>query len=80
MARIHGIQDGEASLLQRFIFRSAARQAGAVPDPLRIMAKSAGVMWAAGLFQLSFGRARSLPAKWKDLVCLKAASMIGCVF
>jgi hypothetical protein len=80
MARIDGIQDSEASFIQRFVFRTAARRSGAVPDPLRIMAKSGGVMWGAGLFQMSFDRARSLEPKHKDLVCLKAASMIGCVF
>lgn len=80
MARIDGIQDEEASFLQRLIFRAAARQAGDVPDPLRIMAKSSGVMWAAGLFQTSFDRASSLEPKIKTLACLKAASMIGCLF
>ena len=80
MARVEGIQDGEASLVQRFVFRAAARRAGAVPEPLRIMAKSAGAMWAAALFQLGFDRARRLEPQWKDLVSLKAASLIGCVF
>ena len=80
MARIEGIRDGEASFLQRFVFRTAAKRTGAVPSPLRLMAKSSGLMWAAGLFMLSFDRAKSVEAKHKDLVCLKAASMIGCVF
>ena len=80
MARIDGIQDAEASLVQRLVFRTAAKQTGAVPEPLRLMAKSAGTMWGAGLFQLAFERARSLEPKHKNLVCLKAASLIGCVF
>ena len=80
MARIEGLRDEEASFLQRHVFQTAAKQTGAVPNPLRIMAKSPGLMWAAGLFTLSFDRAKSLEAKHKSLVCLKAASMIGCVF
>ena len=80
MARIEGIQDEEASFIQRFIFRTAAKQTGAVPEPLRIMARSSGVMWAAGLFQTSFERTNSVEPKIKYLVSLKAASMIGCLF
>ena len=80
MARIKGTSDREASFFQRFIFRTAAKQAGAVPEPLRIMAKSGGVMLGAGLFQTGFDRAKSVEPKLKFLASLKAASMIGCLF
>jgi len=80
MARIDGISDQEANFIQRLVFRTAARQAGAVPAPLRIMARSSGVLWAAGLFQTGFGRATSIEPRLKDLASLKAASMIGCLF
>lgn len=80
MARIDGIRDDEASFLRRAIFRIAARQAGAVPEPLRIMARSGGTMFAAGSFQLAFDRASSVEPGLKTLAGLKAASMIGCVF
>ena len=80
MARIQGIADDQAGFLQRLIFRTAAKQAGKVPEPLRIMAKSSATMWAAGGFQLGFDRARRVEPKLKLLACLKAASMIGCLF
>lgn len=80
MARIDGVRDEEASFVQRRVFGVAAKQAGAVPDPLRIMAKSSGTMWGAGLFQMGFDRAQSVPARLKTLACLKVASMVGCVF
>ena len=80
MARIDGLEDEQATLVQRLVFRTAARQTGAVPSPLRIMARNPAVMWAVGLFQIGFDRARTLQPRHKDLVCLKAASMIGCVF
>lgn len=80
MARIDGLADERAGFLQRLAFRSAARRTGAVPEPLRIMARSPAVLWAAGLFEIGFDRARTLEARHKDLVCLKAASMVGCVF
>ena len=81
MARIEGLSDREASFMTRRVYAEAARQAGGtVPDPLRIMARSSPTMWAAGLFQMAFGRARKVDARLKTLACLKAASMIGCVF
>lgn len=80
MARIEGIQDDAASFLQKRVFAIAARQAGAVPEPLRIMARSSGTMWGAGLFQTGFDRAKSVPEAWKTLACLRVASLVGCVF
>lgn len=80
MPRIEGIQDSEASFVQRMVFRTAARQAGAVPEPLRLMALSSATMWSAGLFEMSFDRATSVSPRLKTLACLKVASMVGCVF
>ena len=80
MARIDGVTDREASFMTKRVFGAAAKQAGAVPDPLRIMAKSSATMWGAGLLQISLDRAQTVPDKLKTLACLKAASMIGCLF
>ena len=80
MARIEGVRDDEASFMTKRVFAAAAKEAGAVPDPLRIMAKSSPTMWGAGLLQVSLDRAKSVPDRLKTLACLKAASMIGCVF
>ena len=43
MARIDGLEDAQATFMQRFVFRTAARQTGAVPSPLRIMARNPAV-------------------------------------
>ena len=80
MARIEGVSDRRASLVTRALYRVAQRMAGAVPDPLRIMAHSKPVMWAAGLFETAFGRARALPPRLHALASVKVASMVGCVF
>ncbi len=80
MARIEGVRDEEAGFLTKRVFSAAAKQVGAVPDPLRIMAKSRATMWGAGLLQISLDRGQTVPARLKTLACLKAASMIGCVF
>jgi len=80
VARIDGVSDAEAGLVQRSVFRMSKRRVGAVIEPLRLMAHSRGVMWAVGLFETLFGRARAVDATLKDLAALKAASMTGCVF
>lgn len=80
MARLDGLTDQDAGALVRAVFRAAAKRVGEVPDPLRIMARSRGVMWAAGGFEMGFGRARRVEDRLKTLASLKAASMIGCVF
>ena len=80
MSRIEGVSDAEAGLLRRGIFYASKRRIGAVIEPLRLMAHSRGVMWAVGLFETLFGRARAVDATLKDLAALKAASMTGCVF
>lgn len=80
MARIDGVSDQTASFLQKRVFGVAASRAGAVPEPLRIMALSSGTMWGTGLFEMAFERAQSIEPKLKNLVSLKAAAMIGCVF
>ena len=80
MARIDGVSDAQAGLAARFVFSGAKRIAGQVPDPLRIMAHSQPVMWAAALFEIALQRANSVPPRLKALAGIKTAAMIGCVF
>jgi hypothetical protein len=80
MARIDGVSDADASLLTRGVYLGAKRLAGRVPDPLRIMANSKPVMWAAGLFEIAHGRAHAVPARLKSLASIKVAALVGCVF
>ncbi len=80
MARIEGVSDADAGLLTKQVFRSAKSQVGAVPDPLRIMAHSKPVMFAAGFFEIAWGKAKGVDPVLKDLCQLKVSSMVGCVF
>jgi len=80
MARLDGVTDSEAGLIVRSVFKAAGKRVGRIPEPLRIMAKSSGTMWAAGGFEMGFGRARAVPAHLKGLASLKVAGMVGCVF
>ena len=80
MSRVEGLKDNEAGLIFGRIFKEAKKKAGAVPDPIRLMARSRGVMWAGVGFELGIARAKSVETKLKNLASLKVASMVGCVF
>ena len=80
MARIDGISDAEAGLVTRGMYLGAKRLAGRVPDPLRLMAHSKPVLFAAGLFELAIGRAHAVPTRLKTLASIKVAALVGCVF
>jgi hypothetical protein len=80
MARIEGVTDADASFMTKRVFKIAEKQTGKVADPLRVMARSSATMWGAGLFQMASDRAKTVDSKLKTLACLKAASLIGCVF
>jgi hypothetical protein len=51
-----------------------------VPEPLRLMAHSKPVMFAAGLFELAIARGHAVPARLKTLASIKVAALVGCVF
>jgi hypothetical protein len=79
--RIDGVSDPQARLLTRGVYRAAkGRTGGKVPEPLRIMAHSPSVMWAAGLYEVASARGVAVPKALKTLAGIKIASMIGCVF
>jgi len=80
MPRVKGVSDAEAGRVTRGVFAAAKRRAGQVPEPLRIMAHSGGVLWAAGGFELAIARAHSVPERLKSLAGIKAAALVGCVF
>mgnify|MGYP001199844336 CR=1 FL=1 len=80
MPRIDGVSDRDASVVQKAMFRAAKGRVGQVPDPLRLMAHSSGVMWAAGFYEIASGRASKVSANLKGLAALKVAGLVGCVF
>jgi hypothetical protein len=80
MARIKGIDDSQAGVVTRQVYKSAKRLRGEVPDPLRIMAHSTPVLFAVGAFETAWGKAKSADQVLKDLCQLKVSQMVGCVF
>ena len=80
MARLDGISDADANLVTRQVYKAAKGRVGAVPDPLRLMAHCPPVMFAAGAFEMAYGKATSVDPVLKDLCQLKVSAMIGCLF
>ena len=80
MKTVRGLEDREAGLLRRLLFRGAKARRGVVPEPVRLMARSSRVVWAAAFFEIFFGRARRLDPHLESLASLKSAGMVGCVF
>lgn len=80
MTRIAGVSDADAGFMTRQVYRAAAKLRGEVPDPLRLMAHSKPVMWAVGLFETAWGKAKRVDPVLKDLCQLKVSAMVGCVF
>ena len=80
MPRMEGVSDAQAGPIQRLFFAASKRRVGAVIEPLRLMAHSRAVMWAAGLFETAFQRARAVEPALKDLASLKVSSLVGCLF
>ena len=80
MSRINGVEDAEAGFIVGRIFKAAQKMRGAVPEPLRLMARNSGALWANIGFELAFGRAKHVDEKLKTLASIKVSSMVGCVF
>jgi hypothetical protein len=51
-----------------------------VPEPVRVMAHHATLLGGYAGFEVALERARRVPAKLKDLVELRVATLIGCPF
>jgi hypothetical protein len=78
--RSRGVQDNEAGLWTKLIFRRAKRRYGHVPLATRIRAldgRLLGVSERMNRYNASIGLA---PPKLKALVQLKVAAMVGCPF
>jgi hypothetical protein len=80
LSRAKGVQDQEAGLRTRLQFRRARRRYGHVPLPTRILAHQPKLL---ALFQ-QMNKYTITPAavspKFKELVQLKVAAMVGCPF
>jgi AhpD family alkylhydroperoxidase len=90
MARISGVQQTEAGLKVKLIYRLGPRmlkkltgrepQAGSGMEPFEIWAHQPKMMFGMGKFNQAVRKGSSVDERLKNLVELKGAQMIGCEF
>ncbi|GAA4488321.1 hypothetical protein GCM10023094_47980 [Rhodococcus olei] len=91
MARISGVQQGDAGLRVRLVYmfmrRGMTRMTGRAPasgrsgiEPLEVWAHQPALMTAMGRYQQAVRKAHTVDERTKNLVELKGAQMIGCEY
>lgn len=78
--RAKGIQNQEAGLRTKLIFRSAKRRYGHVPVSTRIRANDPKLLALAEQMNKYTASPGAVSPKLKELVQLKVAALVGCPF
>ncbi|PYT77975.1 MAG: hypothetical protein DMG40_21695 [Acidobacteria bacterium] len=80
MSRTTGVQDHQASLRVRLIYRQVKRRLGHVPLSARIRARDPKLLELAEKMSAHNARTGLVSPKLKELAQLKVAAMVGCPF
>jgi len=90
MARIHGVQQADAGLKIKLVYRFGPRmmkkltgrapKIGSGMEPMEIWAYQPKMMFGMGKFNQAVRKGKSVDQRLKNLVELKGAEMIGCEF
>jgi len=80
MARIRGVEAGEANPLTRFLYWMTQRKLGHVIEAVKITAHQPRLLLASGQMEMGQQAVHSVDLKLKALAEIKAAVMIGCPF
>lgn len=80
MSRTKGVQDHEAGLRVRWIYRQVKRRLGHVPLSARIRARDPKLLELAEKMSAHNAGPGLVSAKLKELAQLKVAAMVGCPF
>lgn len=84
MARIVGAEPSKAGffsgLLIRLAYWTTKKKVGKVVMPVRVAAHHPKILWGYGQMEQSLGGSKLLDTSLKDLVQLRAATLIGCPF
>jgi AhpD family alkylhydroperoxidase len=90
MARINGVQQADAGLKVKLVYRLGPRvmkkltgrppQTGSGIEPMEIWAYQPKMMFGMGRFNQAVRKGKSVDRRLKSLVELKGAQMIGCEF
>ena len=80
MARVKGLEPGEAGWTARLVYWLAKRKVGRVPEPVTIYAHHPNLLRGYGAFEMFLDRAKKVDARLKNLASLKVAALVGCPF
>jgi 4-carboxymuconolactone decarboxylase len=86
MARIKGVEPGDAGLGTRFLYWLVQRKMGqltgksSVGEPIKIVAHHPRLLRALGQMEMGQAAARTVSAALKSLASIKAATLVGCPF
>lgn len=86
MARIEGIEPGQASLFTRLVYWLVRRKIGKLTGqerlvgPVKITAHHPRLLRAYGQMEMGQEAAHSVPASLNALASLKVASLVGCPY
>ena len=80
MARIEGIDPGEASFFIRQIFKKVRKMLGRDLTPQKIQARVPRVFWLNVLAEWLLGQKAGVPQRWRALLSLRTAARVGCPF
>ena len=80
MSRMAGIQDNDAGLRTRWIFKQIKRRLGRIPVSARIRACDFALLRIWEEMSAHVANAGGVPANLKELAQVKVAAMVGCPF
>jgi 4-carboxymuconolactone decarboxylase len=81
-----GIEPHEAGWFTRLVYGVVRRKIGKITgqkrliEPIKVMAHHPRLLRSFGQMEMGQESARSVPARIKSLVSIKAATLIGCPF
>lgn len=79
-SRARGIQDNEAGIRVRLIFRRVKRRLGIIPISARLRAHDPKLLELGERMSMHTFRSGTVGPKLKELAQLKVAAMVGCPF
>jgi AhpD family alkylhydroperoxidase len=79
MARIPAVEEKEAGVLGRLVYRYATKRFGAVPEPFAIARHHRRLFWAGLVSEAAYEKAATvLPARLRQLAVYRTATAVGC--
>lgn len=86
MARMNGVEPADAGWFTRLVYWFVKREMSKLTgqprliEPIKITAHHPRLLRAVGQMEGGQAAAKSVPVSLKDLACIKAATLVGCLF